>query len=1663
MSRPAARSRTEPAPRRGSDRRAVPPQRRADTAAAASTASTAAQRAGNRGLASALAQSPELAHRFGLSPAEVPVHADAATAGQARAAGAAGFTDGHAVGLDPQAPDPRRTLAHEYAHVAQHRGGNTATSAPVQTAAQAELQADQAASAALAGRRPQVGAYRSRGLLLDGPKPAKGAPGSYTFSTAQIRQWRAAGQNVLYQIYRVHLHNVYPGATEQDVADCLQTFTALTYAHGASTLDDDIAYADKKAGGRFKVFILPALHQNIQDWVKAHKGVDVAPLNQAKAGSPDGKGDGGGGAGGGSGAGPGAGTGTGTGTGADAGKTGGTGSTGGTGGTGGGGTSGAVPDSPLAGQTIQAPDLDAAMAQVQKDLDDAQPKVTTTEADGNAHLWPAQLSDPEQRKAILDLMKEIVGEPMAQPPDTPTRVPLRLSLTEASYLLKIARSDKETRDAIVARLRGNGDPLQPRTGQTLAQALDTAIANTELAKHAGEMGVDFDMATGPPDPSDAPVENRPVHGRIVNLAGALSPGERSVWKFEVEDDRDAFRVPMVRIAWIAFRRNTNGTEEKVSSENTTYITVRAQGIVNDSEFDFTVRETGNYVVKAIVDHNFFRPAYFEEPFVVEDEFEQSDREFKEGHGEIVKDTTGWNEQFYDQGGDLDYRLGRKRSGTLAADVHGTTNTEMKDALRQRLADIRVAIDKLEKDDPASKDSLEKAYEARAEEIEKQIAKINENFGVHTLVAKGQFNSRVRDVDDATMNLACSLDELPSADGGSTLFKVYVHDATTRPGNKIYHFESKERSSVEAAQRDIFEDMADAYPFGTVTVLFQGYDHHKHAPTQKFVQFQKKTDSVAKDIKSVVFDDGVDTAVNVVGFILSIIPFTAPIGITMLVAYNTAKAISQDLDDYQTGNFETKTLGIQVADLVLNLLPLAPKIVKIGKVAYFAIRVASIGGTVVLMTAVGLESVRQLRADHIDRLMLKQQEYEKLKRDNPANPKIANGTLLAEIEQLKKETADATVDVFTKLAAQAAVMHAVSHGADAGFKAMEPGGAVETRLLSGVRERQNAVGGLEEAGAFKHVDDAAPHYDYSQRKVVADGNTIKPAEFNGLAREMTADAALENARVTAGDRAAVGGEVARTVAEVRPGESTQVIVGADGRAVLVVGPAATAAEIRTALGKVKPETGPKPVPKTFVPVEKPTTPAATRKAQLARQINSQLSPEAVKVVGTVEVEIVPDGTFVKGKTRAQVVQRDGKTIVRFEGEPRPGMVAEEVAHVEQLADPKFRKQTALLDEASGTGWSGFSDAKKIEAHKARLVLEIDAQKKVIGELMGGATTNAPPVEVQDVDAAFQNLEQLRHKLGELVSLGEEAKSGALADRPDYLDEPPVLANRKTTNKTPLPPDWQTMNQKDFIQKYRETYPDTTLTNEELRDRHRNGMRLNPETGRMKDPTLVDNPAPDVPAVKENPQKIAIDDLQLAEADKAKMKQLLEARDKARRARDVALARDDEETAALKARDVNEASRQLGEAHAKAFMEKEFPEFRQLYPSDPTKPSRSGDFDQIWVKYGKSASGKKIVVEVIVIEAKGGASPLGARKTPVGLAQQGTGAYFESIVTSMENGTPEMAQAAAVIRTVQQKSPGAIEYKLVRAPVEMTPGAKPRSTVVAIQVNDFNLARTMTPPP
>ncbi len=91
-------------------------------------------------------------------------------------------------------------------------------------------------------------------------------------------------------------------------------------------------------------------------------------------------------------------------------------------------------------------------------------------------------------------------------------------------------------------------------------------------------------------------------------------------------------------------------------------------------------------------------------------------------------------------------------------------------------------------------------------------------------------------------------------------------------------------------------------------------------------------------------------------------------------------------------------------------------------------------------------------------------------------------------------------------------------------------------------------------------------------------------------------------------------------------------------------------------------------------------------------------------------------------------------------------------------------------------------------------------------------------------------------------------------------------------------------------------------------------------------------------------------------------------------------------------------------------------------------KQGEFDKVYAKYEGTS-----ITEVIVVECKGGTSPLGCRKNN----QQGTKEYLLDIITNMENKTKTLSSNNEIKQTttiLRKFSKSAITYYEVRQPFD-----------------------------
>ncbi len=456
------------------------------------------------------------------------------------------------------------------------------------------------------------------------------------------------------------------------------------------------------------------------------------------------------------------------------------------------------------------------------------------------------------------------------------------------------------------------------------------------------------------------------------------------------------------------------------------------------------------------------------------------------------------------------------------------------------------------------------------------------------------------------------------------------------------------------------------------------------------------------------------------------------------------------------------------------------------------------------------------------------------------------------------------------------------------------------------------------------------------------------------------------------------------------------------------------------------------------------------AQYSAHLQGALSADALAVMAPGGVRKIAPAESGSSLGLAHIEMVGGKArVVVIDGAPLT-VVREEAVHLEQLAlrnaDPstlspaqqRIRTAARRLTTAQAS-WSARSEAQQLQAHRAALELEADGQFRLIAlfeadEAAGRAVNHA------DVDNAWQNIENLQMREADLAGAQQRLAGGArLADIDPRLTTMPRLRAAQTIPNTPLDDAWKTLGESDFVAAYRARYPNTTLTDADLARRWAMNKQLNPTTGRLIDPSQR---VPDrVARYAGDAQTMAMrgqNATQPTTAERQRIDDLLSERDAARASRDAAPDRD---TRNLQQYSMNEASRELGEHAAGMWVRRTYPgppAPTMLYPT--AGGSRPGDFDQIWSC--RDSDGRLVV---IVVEAKGGRSPLGSRMvgtTTGGLrAQQGTRLYFDEILRLMGGMGGEAERAAAAIRTARAADPSSVRYVHVKAPIEYQtpPGA------------------------
>lgn len=692
----------------------------------------------------------------------------------------------------------------------------------------------------------------------------------------------------------------------------------------------------------------------------------------------------------------------------------------------------------------------------------------------------------EELEKLKVILKELTGDTKPDDKTSPPKIPL--SPNDIKALLQLA--DDPYKDKIIAFLKA-----KTGNGVSTTKTIEELIAQAKLK----DAYTRFDIKPDESTERQAPIANRPVHGDIVQHDPLIVAKKTVSYGFEVKDDVDGLRVPWINIRWHTYSDPTSSAPKDWKEDNwNRYIPINDEGIGNSKHFKVDYPAEGVYIVEAIVDHNFFLPSFFRTSVKVLDEVKVvKDKEDKVYKGFLQPGTTSETDF-----GQLSYGTGTVTKGKLDSEFKGATAAEQLAQIDAEIKRIDTIIEEYKKkanNEGAPMVEWGEKYKAKLQINRDNISKTNDDKDQHLLACRGTYVSRTEGVKTADLKLSCFVKKdtnpIPpkfKGDPGGIEhgYRVTLYDYTQLYENENYVIDAFKTTS-EAAMKEAFSKLSEAYPDGHISVAFQKWDDAAGSKTDEYVQYNRVTDTIWKKTKKVLFSTPVNIAVNVVSAVLSVFPPTTALGLTINILYNGAQTVSELQEEAAKGTLTGTKAAIGAGSMLLNVLPIlgsagkAARIVQVGTKAYYVVEGIQLAGQGLLMYEQGMEQVDKLRTDYFVKIAELDDEIADLKSKNESNPKIDE--LEKQRKNLMDNGRDATMKVFTEMAEQQLAF------------------TVGAKLLHGVHEHYAATTKLEARGKIKDSLTGVEKLNDGERLALADriydsDVTVKAAKETGWKKE-----------------------------------------------------------------------------------------------------------------------------------------------------------------------------------------------------------------------------------------------------------------------------------------------------------------------------------------------------------------------------------------------------------------------------------------------------------------------------------------------------------------------------------------------------------------------------------
>ncbi|HWK54298.1 MAG TPA: hypothetical protein VNR18_08015 [Hyphomicrobiales bacterium] len=202
------------------------------------------------------------------------------------------------------------------------------------------------------------------------------------------------------------------------------------------------------------------------------------------------------------------------------------------------------------------------------------------------------------------------------------------------------------------------------------------------------------------------------------------------------------------------------------------------------------------------------------------------------------------------------------------------------------------------------------------------------------------------------------------------------------------------------------------------------------------------------------------------------------------------------------------------------------------------------------------------------------------------------------------------------------------------------------------------------------------------------------------------------------------------------------------------------------------------------LETPRPSSRRERLALQRELLASLPAAQRHLVADTPILRVSDTEFA-ALTRSQSGEAvtllvDGKMVVVLRESADPKVLREEGLHVLQSSDPAWRERVGMLDERKLAHWDDLPLSEQLALYGNKIVLEIDAQRRLIADLEGrlenGAGARARLELHGDLELARATLDNLLRRQAEVGGIDTlrmmEIESG-LVTRPQWLDQPARL--------------------------------------------------------------------------------------------------------------------------------------------------------------------------------------------------------------------------------------------------------------------------------------------------